>query len=110
MPDWGMHNPANRMPGREARMRKGPISQRDLVRLMKPLVDACMAKGASRGRDDARATLRRLLAETNWQTSWVLSRMGTKRCRYINSLGYPIEGKFLWRDPAGFAKLHEQGR
>jgi hypothetical protein len=68
----------------------GPVSQRDLVRLLCPIIDAAKAKASSRTRDDARKTLRHLLNEAHWQTPYVRQNLGVRRCRYIAGLGYPM--------------------
>jgi hypothetical protein len=100
----GMKDPRNR--GINPQVRKGPISQDQLCVLMKPVIDAARSKAASRTRDDARALLRRMIAETNWNTPFVLTRLGTKRCRYLSSLGYIIEPKYLAASQADLDRIN----
>ena len=72
---------------------RGPMPQRELVSVLRVLIDTSRAKVSSRTRDDARATLRELLANANWRTPYVLRNIGARRCRYLMGLGYdvPIE-------------------
>lgn len=83
--------------------RKGPISQRSLVKLLVPLIDAAMAPNSTAHRDIARSELRALLnnPEVAWRTIWVLRSLNPKRCRYLASLGYPIPSRHLWREYKG---------
>jgi hypothetical protein len=97
-----MSDPKNR--GRNSE-RKGPISQRHLVTLMKPVIDAAMSKSSSLTRDQARQTVRRLMAETNWNTPFVKHLLGTKRCRYLSKLGYIIEPQYLAASEEDKARL-----
>ncbi len=73
-----------------SRQPKGPVPQRKLLVLLRSLIDTSRSKAASRTRDEARAALRELMATTNWHTPYVLRNLGTKRCRYLSSLGYDI--------------------
>lgn len=75
--------------------RKGPVSQDDLVPLLRALVDASKAKSGTRTRDEARAALRALLGAANWNTSYVLTNIGVRRCKYIARLGYPVPYTYL---------------
>ena len=68
----------------------GPVPQRELVIMLRVLIDAAKAKGAGKTRDDARRTLRELLAVANWSTSYVLRNIGARRCRYLSGLGYNV--------------------
>ena len=89
--------------------RKGPVSQRDLLRLMKVLIDASMGKVGSTSRDQARWTLRQLLAVSNWKTPRVLMGLGARRCRYLSILGYVIESKWLTVRPGDVERLMAYG-
>lgn len=64
---------------REERARKGPISQRELVTALNTLVDAAKARSASRTRDEARASLRWLLDNANWNTGYVCHNIGDRK-------------------------------
>jgi hypothetical protein len=68
----------------------GPVGQRELVRLLKTIIDASRAKSGSRTRDEARAALRALLAEAHWNTPYCRRNLGARRCRYLLGLGYPV--------------------
>lgn len=72
---------------------KGPMSQRELVQVLRIIIDTARARAASRTRDDARSALRQLMATANWRTPYVLRNLGARRCRYLMGLGYdvPIE-------------------
>jgi hypothetical protein len=74
---------------------KGPVPQRDLVPLLKALIDASRAKSGTRTRDEARAALRSLLAVANWHTPYVMKNIGERRCRYLNQMGHPIPYTYL---------------
>ena len=76
---------------------KGKISQRDLVPILKVLVDHAAAKGASAHRDIARQKLRELLAdpEINWRTTYIYNNISPRRCRYIASMGFGLDYKYL---------------
>jgi hypothetical protein len=87
--------------------RKGPVGQRQLLDLMKPLIAAAMSKAASRTRDDSRRMVRRLMAEANWNTPFVLVHLGAKRCRYLSSLGYVIDSKYLAAAPGDVDRLNQ---
>jgi hypothetical protein len=76
----------------------GRHTQRELVPILVRLVDNATAKGATAHRDAARAELRRLLAEENWNTSFVLNNISVRRCRYIASLGHPVPTKWMFRE------------
>lgn len=77
--------------------RIGPVSQRDLVRQLVPLIDAAMANGATAHRDLARAELRDLLATAHVRTPYVLRNLNPRRCRYLASIGFWVDSKYLWR-------------
>lgn len=70
--------------------RIGPIPQRELVTTLRILIDTARARAASRTRDEARQTLRELMAVANWNTPYVLRNIGAKRCRYLRGLGYAV--------------------
>ena len=88
-----MSDPRNR--GTDRHHQKGPVSQRQLLRLLKPLIDASMGKASSATRDQSRAAVRRLMAEANWRTPFILQNIGARRARYLSSLGYLIDSKWL---------------
>ena len=71
----------------------GPVSQRQLVKILSVLIDTARSRGASKTRDDARRALRDLMTEANWNTPYVTRNIGARRCRYLIGLGYkvPIE-------------------
>ena len=74
--------------------RIGPLGQRELLRSLRILIDTAREKGASKTRDDARRTLRELMAVAHWNTSYVLRNLGAKRCRYLAGLGYDVAAEF----------------
>ena len=76
---------------------KGPVPQRQLLSLLRVLIDTARARAASRTRDEARRTLRSLMAEANWQTPYVLRNLGARRCRYLSGLGYPVSSEYALR-------------
>ena len=82
----------------------GPVSQRDLVKLLVPLIDAAMAPNSTAHRDIARTKLRELLETANWRTSFVLNNISTRRARYIASLGHWVPSKWMLADWKGFPK------
>lgn len=84
--------------GGSPRTRKGPMSQRDLVRTIGALVDASRSRSASRTRDEARAALRLLLDSANWRTPHVLRNIGYRRCVFIARMGYPVPYACLARE------------
>ena len=75
--------------------RKGPVPQRELVHLLDSLIDASKAKSGTRTRDEARAALRALMAVANWNTPYVLTNCGVRRCKYLAGLGYPVPYTYL---------------
>lgn len=78
----------------------GPVSQRDLVPLLKELCDAAMAGNSSAHKDIAKRKLRQVLDETNWRTTYVLNNISTKRAKHIAGMGYFVPSKWLltsWR-------------
>jgi hypothetical protein len=76
--------------------RTGPVSQRDLVRLLKPVIDVAMRPVGTTARDQARAALRRTLVGDYWRTTFVLHNLASRRCRWLNRAGYgPIPQEFL---------------
>ena len=70
--------------------RKGPIPQRKLLLMLKVLIDTCRDRGAGRERDEARRLLREVMATANWDTPYVRRNLGSRRCRYLLGLGYPV--------------------
>lgn len=84
---------------------KGPISQRQLVRVLCPLIDVARGNVSSRTRDDARATVREILAVANWKTSYVMKNLNPRRCRYLVKMGYIVPAQWLVgptiKDPDG---------
>lgn len=85
------HNQAAGGPGK-----RGVIPQRELVRVLRVLIDTARAV-PGRGRDEARATIRDLLATANWRTPYVLRNIGARRCRYLAGMGYPVPAEFALR-------------
>ena len=75
--------------------RKGDISQRQLVPLLKVLVDDASSKQSTAHRDIARMRLRETLESTNWRTPYVLHNLSSRRCRYISGMGFWISGEHL---------------
>lgn len=73
-------------------------TQRELVPLMCELIDAASAKGATAHRDIARTKLRKVLAEENWNNSYILNNLSSRRCKYLAGLGLPVPSKWLLRD------------
>lgn len=69
---------------------KGPLGQRNLVAVLRVLIDTSRAKASSRTRDDARHALRELMETANWDTAYVRRNIGVRRCRYLAGLGYPM--------------------
>jgi hypothetical protein len=79
--------------------RIGNVSQRDLVPLLAATIDA--AKGhPSAHRDIARARLRELKLE-HWNTPYVLNQISTRRCRFLQSLGWPVSGYYAFKGYRG---------
>lgn len=76
---------------------KGRYSQRELLPVLVNLIDAARAKGATLHRDNARAELRRVLAEENWNTIYILNNIGVTRSRHIAGLGHSVATKWLFR-------------
>lgn len=103
----GLSDPRNR--GKDRHHRKGPVGQRELLRLLKVLIDASMRPTGSLSRDQARQGVRALLASTNWQTPFILQNLWPKRCRYLSSLGYVIEPKYLAARPGDVERINAYG-
>jgi len=76
---------------------KGPVSQRQLVKVLTVLIDTSRGKVSSKTRDDARRTLRELMAVANWNTPFVCRNIGAKRARYLRGLGYPVPIEYAIR-------------
>ena len=83
----------NRVPGFAPK--KGPISQRELARILPPLIDVAAGKVSSRTRDEARAVLREILAVAHWETPFVYHNLKQRRCRFLTRMGYSIPSKWL---------------
>lgn len=77
--------------------RKGALSQRELIKVLKPLCDVAMSKSASKSRDDARRLIRETLLVANWRTPFVYHNLAERRCRFLTRLGYVIPSKWLLR-------------
>jgi hypothetical protein len=90
----------------------GEVSQRDLLPLLKELIDQANAKGAGASRDLARRQLRDTLTTTNWQTAHILTNIGVKRARYLASIGKPVPWQYLGADEADLerVKAYSEGR
>jgi hypothetical protein len=76
--------------GTGSRNRVGPLAQRELLVLLKALVDASRAKSASRTRDEARAALRATLDTAHWNTPWLRHNLGVRRMKVIARMGYQV--------------------
>ena len=77
------------------RRKSGAYTQRELVAVLCETIDAAAAKGASAHRDIARAKLRTLLREENWNNSFILNNIGPTRCKHIAGLGQPVPWRWL---------------
>lgn len=75
--------------------KRGDHTQRELVQVLVPLIDAAMAKGATAHRDLARIRLREMKTTENWNTAFVCNNISTRRCRYLASLGWPVPSRWL---------------
>lgn len=82
---------------RRSRAPIGPVAQRDLVVILRKLIDVSRGKSSSRTRDEARRMLRLLMAEANWNTPYILRNIGAKRCRYLSGMGYTIDAAYSMR-------------
>ena len=89
---------------------KGAISQRQLIKVLVPLIDAAMSKAPSRGRDEARRMIREVLTASNWKTVYVLRNLTSRRCRYLSKMGYIIEAKYLRNFELAARMEHWYGR
>lgn len=78
--------------------RKGPYTQRELVPLLVRLVDDASADGKTAHRDKARVELRRVLETAHWRTPYVCNNISARRCRYIASMGYWIDRRWMLTD------------
>lgn len=78
--------------------RKGPISQRDLVKVLVPLIDAARSEQSTAHRDIARTKLRELLATANWRTIFVMRSLNPRRCRWLTSQGWWVPTQYMWRE------------
>lgn len=70
------------------------ISQKQTVALLRPLIDASMAKAATPHRDKAREAVHAVLANSRWNSAYVLKNIGARRCRYLARIGYPVPTRF----------------
>ena len=75
--------------------RKGDISQRELVPMLKVLIDDASSKQSTAHRDIARMRLREILETANWRTPYVMNQISSRRCRYIASMGFWVPGDRL---------------
>ena len=68
---------------------KGPVPQRELARTMIVLIDAARAANSTAHKDIAKAHLRTLLSnpEVNWRTPFIGHNIGSRRSRYLSSIG-----------------------
>ena len=76
----------------------GPISQRNLVPLLKELVDAASAGNSSAHKDIAKRKLRETLETTSWRTSFVCNNLGSRRCKFIAGMGHWVPSRWLLVD------------
>lgn len=84
----------------------GAIGQWKLLPMMRALIDIAAREGhGSATRDQARATLRMIRTDCNWQTSFVLRNLGLRRCRYLRGLGWPVPDRFLTQPEAETARM-----
>lgn len=77
---------------------KGPVSQRNLLKQLVPLIDAAMAPNSTAHRDIARGRLRVLLDTTNWRTIFIYRNLSSRRCRYLASIGYWVPSNYMQRE------------
>lgn len=83
-------------------VRKGPISQRDLLPLLKELIDDSMAGSSSAHRDLARSKLREILETANVRTPFIMHGLIGRRARYLNSIGFWVPMQYhygTWNGP-----------
>lgn len=78
--------------------KKGAVTQRELVPLLKELVDAASAGNSSAHKDVAKRKLRETLNTTNWRTAFVCNNVSSKRLRFIAGMGYPVPSKWMFLD------------
>lgn len=76
----------------------GAISQRDLVPLLRELVDAASAENSTAHKDIAKARLREVLKTCKVNTTYVANNIGPRRSRFIAGMGYPMPSKWLFTD------------
>lgn len=90
---------------------KGPISQRDLLQILKVTIDDASAKNSSAHKDHAKHKLKELLDTTNWKTVYILNNISTRRARFIAGMGRPVPSKWLfageWKKRPGVDKPDE---
>ena len=92
--------------GQGASPRKGTIGQRQLLLVLKNLVDQASAKGAGLARDQARRSLRETMREQDWNTAYILMNLSVKRCRALASMGYPVPRKFMFTDEKDIERIN----
>jgi len=76
-------------------------TQRELIQILVPLIDAARTEGATVHRDIARARLREMKTTENWNTIYILNNLSSKRCRYLASIGWPVPSRWLYRPKVG---------
>lgn len=86
------------MPGSRKGKPNGVISQRDLVPLLRELVDAASVENSTAHKDIAKARLREVLTTCRVNTTYVANNIGPRRARFIASLGYPMPSKWMFTD------------
>lgn len=80
---------------------KGSVQQRELVPVLCTLIDEARRPQSTAHRDIARSKLRALREDANWNTAFVLHNLGSRRCRYLASLGWPVPSRYLMRPWGG---------
>jgi hypothetical protein len=71
--------------------KRGPIAQRQLLLVLRLLIDASKADRSGK----ARERLHRVLQTCHWRTPYILHNIGVKRCQMIASLGYSVPVEYL---------------
>ncbi len=85
----------------------GPLSQSELVEYLPIVIDTARSRAASKQRDDAPAMLKAIMATTHWKTSYVQHNLGTRRCRYLYTLGYPVDERWIMPAKSDLDRLHQ---
>lgn len=78
--------------------KKGAYSQRELVKILKPIIDAAAGGVSSAHRDIARSKLRTILGAAKWNTAYVLNNLGPTRTKWLRAHGYPADARFTYSD------------